>query len=341
MSEAIFPVVGAILVLLVVMPLSAMLARVFLMATDRILPPSWFFAQQELRFFSIVMASAAPLLWFASAGLHQAESGQGSKVCALEHAATEGLCPEPWFFALALVVYGLGFGVTRSPSFRTRLLSSASRRNSDAEARLNALISACPELHALTDCCEAIDDLPIPVAAVGIFFPRIVLNAEFVRQLDDEALLGALHHELEHVRGRDPLRFVTAAWALRANPWGRMFLNRELARWRLERELHCDREAVVNGADPAAMAHAIVTAARRTESSVAALGDTDAHALKLRVELLLAYQERPPARSNRFTGFEATVLAAVAWALWPHGGRTWALDAIHVVAETTVLALAS
>ena len=341
MTEAIFPIFGAVIVLLFVLPVSAMLARVVLVAADRFMPPSWFYLQQELRYFSVVMASAAPLLWFASAGLHQAESGVGSTVCAVEHAAEEALCPEPWLFALALVLYGLGFALTRSSSYRTRLVAPSSRRIVPLEARVNALVSACTELQRLAGRCEVIDGLPIPVAAVGIFTPRIVLNAEFVQQLDDDALVGALHHELEHVRGHDPLRFLIAAWALRVNPWGRVYLHREIARWRLERELHCDKEAVANGADPTAMAHAIVTAARRSERTVAALGDTDGQALKLRVELLLAYEERPPLRSTRYTGLGATVAAAVAWAVLPHGGRTWALDAIHVVAETTVLALAS
>ncbi|HTU63845.1 MAG TPA: M56 family metallopeptidase [Polyangiales bacterium] len=341
MTEAIFPIVGAVLVLLFVMPVSAMLARVVLVAADRFMPPSWFYIQQELRYFSVVMASAAPLLWFASAGLHQAESGVGSKVCALEHAATESLCPEPWFFALALVLYAMGFALTRSSSYRTRLVPRSARRNARLEARVDALVSACPELRRLEGYCEVIDDLTIPIAAVGIAQPRIVLSAEFVQQLDDDALVGALHHELEHVRGHDPLRFLIAAWALRVNPWGRIFLHGELSRWRFERELQCDKEAVANGADAAAIAHAIVTAARRSERSVAALGDTDGRALKLRVELLLAYQERPPARSSRHSAFGATVAAAVVWALLPHGGRTWALDAVHVVAETTVLAITS
>ena len=341
MTEAIFPVFGAVLVLLIVLPVSAVLARAVLMAADRFMPPSWFFIQQELRYFAVVMASAAPLLWFASAGLHQAESGEGSKVCAVQHAAEEALCPEPWLFALALVLYGLAFALSRSSSYRTRLVPPTARRNAMCEARVNALVAACGELQRLAGRCEVIEELPIPIAAVGIFVPRIVLNAEFVQQLDDDALIGALHHELEHVRGRDPLRFLIAAWALRVNPWGRIFLHREMARWRFERELHCDKEAVANGASPTAIAHAILTAARRSERSVAALGDTDGQALKLRVELLLAYEERPPLRSNRHTAFGASVVAAFAWTLWPHGGRTWALDALHIVAETTVLAITS
>jgi beta-lactamase regulating signal transducer with metallopeptidase domain len=159
-----------------------------------------------------------------------------------------------------------------------------------------------------------------------------------MERLDDEALVGALHHELEHVRGRDPLRYAVAGWALSVNPWGRFLLEHELDEWLLGRELYCDREAVRKGASAPAIAHAIVTAARpMAPPPMAALGTTSFEALKLRVQVLLAYAEQPPQPSRKQPGFAAAVLAMIALALLPHAGATGVLDAVHVIAERTLM----
>lgn len=340
MTEAIFPVFGAVLVFLCVLPATALLAKLALIAVDK-LPFSWSTAQQGLRYFMIVMASAAPLLWFVSASLHQAESGEPPGVCAIEHAAQESLCPEPWFFALALSLYCSGFALRRSSS-RTTLQTRRRARNLEADSRVAALIAARPGLQGLVDRCEAFNDLPIAIATVGVLRPRVVLDAKFVESLDDDAIEGALYHELEHIRGRDPLRYLLASWALWVNPWGRIVLDGEMRQWRFQRELQCDREAVACGANPTAVAQAIVTAARRSiGDAVAALGENDGRALKLRVEFLLAYAEHPPLHTDKHTGFGATIFAAIALATLPHAGRNWALDAIHMAVETTILAIAS
>ena len=342
MTEAIFPVFGPMLIFLGVLPLTALVAKLILVAADRVLPAAWAHLHQEFRYFMVVMASAAPLVWFASASLHQAESGEPSGVCSFEHGAHEALCLEPWFFALALFLYGSGFALVRSLAKRAPVSSNPSRRTYQAEARVAALITSRPGLRPLAGRCRVHDELPLPIATMGPLVPRVALNTDFVERLDDEALAGALHHELEHVRAYDPLRYLLATWALYVNPWGRIFLNREMTGWRFQRELSCDREAVANGADAAAMAKAIVTAARRTfDTAVVALGNSDALALKLRVHLLLSYTERRPQRSQRRTAFSATALAVIALAVLPHRAPTWALDAIHVAVEQVVLSLAS
>jgi Zn-dependent protease with chaperone function len=347
MSAAVFPVLGAVLVFLGVLPLTALLARLVLRVADHVLPASWQHFHGELRYFLIVMASAAPLLWFVSAGVHQAESGEPSGVCASEHGAEGIICWEPWLFALILSVYCASLALRRRVSKqsvgggRARELSA---RGQAAALRVARLLTAHAGLHALRRRCQVSDELPFSAATVGMLFPRVVLSIRFVELVDDDELVGTLHHELEHVRGHDPLRYFLAALSLRVNAWGRVFLDRELWQWRFQRELHCDREAVANGASATAIARAIVIAARNSlDSAIVALGDADGRALRLRVELLLAYAERPPQSAGRRarSAFGATLFAALALALLPHGGRTWALDTIHTAVETTVLALAS
>ena len=340
MTEAIFPVFGPVLVLLGVLPLTAIAAKLLLMAAEAWLPTAWHYTKQELRYYLVVTASAAPLLWFASAGFHQAETGEPSRVCAVVHTAHEAFCLESWFFASALLLYCVGFALRRSVAKGLTTPKIGSHRSQAAEQRLQRLARRHPELEAVVARCRVTDDLPVPIATVGLIAPRIVLSTPFVERLEDDALVGALHHELQHVRGRDPLRYFIAAWALRVNLWSRFFLASDITLWKFGRELDCDREAVANGADATGIAEAIVAAARKSlDPAIVALGDTDGQALKLRIDLLLAYTEQPPRRTERRTAFGATIMTAVALTMLPHAGRNWALDVVHVAVETTVLAL--
>lgn len=341
MSGAIFPVLGPLLVLSGVLPLTALLTRLALVLTDKWLPATWYHLQLEARYFFVVMASAAPLLWFVSASLHQAESGTASSVCAIKHEDGDPFCLEPWLFALVLTLYFAAFALQRLCYERSQL-RGGSTCNPHAEARVDALIDATPALHGLQGRCQVKNELPVSAATVGMLAPRIVLRTDFVEQLGDDALVGLLHHELVHVRGRDPLRSFLAAWALRANPWANKLWAREMWQWRFQRELYCDREAVANGGKPTAIAQAIVVAAKRSlECSVVPIVEADAHAIELRVELLLDYAERPPLRSERRNAFAVVVFAAIALAVLPHVGCTDALDIIHMAIETTLLALTS
>jgi hypothetical protein len=119
-----------------------------------------------------------------------------------------------------------------------------------------------------------------------------------------------------------------------------VFLRHELSHWLLAREIQCDREAVLNGASAAALAQAIVTAARPMPADpTAALGEVDAPALKLRVSLLMAYSERVPVRYSLRPALRLVLCAIAFVALLPHRGGTGALDVVHVLTESTIALL--
>jgi beta-lactamase regulating signal transducer with metallopeptidase domain len=216
--------------------------------------------------------------------------------------------------------------------------SPAARRTA---ARLAALVVGREALAPLRDRVYVRDDASAPIATVGIVAPRVVVRRSFADALDDDALAGALHHELEHVRDRDPFRYFVVWWALALNPLGRRWLDKELSAWLLAREAHCDREAVLGGAAASALAQALVTAARPQPVAALArvqpaLGATDASSLRLRVELLLAYADRAPHRCCRQPVLRfalATLLLAV---LLPHSVGTQALDVLHIASEQAV-----
>lgn len=131
----------------------------------------------------------------------------------------------------------------------------------------------------------------------GVVSPRVVIRTSFAQELDDEALIAVLHHELERVVGHNPLRFV-AWWALAINPF-KWILNGELARWVLARGIHCNSEAVA-GASAPALAHSLVRGSRAAPGRpVPALGTRNLATLRLRVDLLLAYADSPPMRCCR------------------------------------------
>lgn len=336
MKEGVFPLVGPLFVFAVVLPLAALVARVLLEAFERFGRAGGLHANQGLRYVLLVASSGAPLLWFVSASLHQAETGLSAPVCIATH-AHEALCPEAALFALALVVCAALFAaprLLREQLAATTATSSSARRT---QSRLEALVLARPALALLRDRIAVRDDVAVPIATVGIVSPRVLVATSFAEALDDDALAGALHHELEHVGGRDPLRYFVAWWALAVNPFGRFLLDRELSRWLLAREVHCDREAVIDGAGAPALAHALVTAAR---PSVAALlpelGSADGAALKLRVGLLLAYAEHAPHRCCRQPALRFALLALLFSLMLPHASGTHALDAVHIASEHAV-----
>ena len=76
MNEVIFPLLGPVLVVMVALPASALAARALLTALSRLQPAVVVPRQSALRYAIIVASSMAPLAWFLSASLHQAESGE-------------------------------------------------------------------------------------------------------------------------------------------------------------------------------------------------------------------------------------------------------------------------
>lgn len=339
MNEVAFPLLGAAFVLVVVLPASALLAKLLLVLLERgeASGPLHGF---QLRYLLLTGSSALPLAWLLSAALHQAETGQTVLGCLFQHASE--LCAEPGLFAAVLV---LSLALCCWPALRrvrrAPLVSSA--RSRVLQQRIEQLLARCTQLGELRG-RVLVTEAEVALETRGLLRPRVLLGASYAHALADDVLASALAHEAEHVRARDPLRYLGLTLALAVNPCGRWLLRPHARRWQVAREAHCDRDAVLRGANPLALAQAIVSAARPPEQpapgAVPALGATDTAMLRLRVGLLLAFAERRPARCScqrqRPAFSAAALLLGLALSL-PHGAGTGALDALHSHSERALL----
>jgi len=222
---------------------------------------------------------------------------------------------------------------------REQLVARASDSDSAhaVRTRIDDAIRRCSALSPLRERLVVSDVASSPIATVGIFSPRVIVQTEFARSLDNEALAGALYHELQHVSDWDPLRYFIASWARAVNPLGQWLLRREHARWMLGREADCDRQAVLSGASAVALAHALIVAARPGGSSLnPALGAGHVEAVKLRLGLLLAYADRRPGHCKHGPALRLVMVVLVLVLALPHGGGTEPLDTIHAVSERAV-----
>lgn len=328
MSEALFPILGPLVVFLVALPLCALVAKgllVGLSVRDR----DAVHANHGLRYAILVSATVVPLVWFVSAAIVQA--GSAARVCATGHSPGAS-CWEAVYFALALGTICTVVGLRRA---RRRVLSSRSDVALEVARRIERLRTSHPALASLGSRLVVADKAREPICTMGIFSPRVVVQTRFAAGLDDSALAGALLHELEHVHARDPLRYFIASWSLALNPLGALLLRGEHARWVLGREAHCDREAVLSGAKPAALAHALVAAARVPHSTpVPCLGGGRLAAVRFRVGLLLAYADRAPTRCcHDGPALRPAILVALLMFALPYVAGTDVLDAVHAVAE--------
>lgn len=332
MTEAAFPVLGAAFVMLVVLPAFALLVKAALVVLERSLRGGPLSALR-LRYVLITAASAVPLAWFFSAALHQIEPGTLVRACLLDHEAAS-LCLEPASFAFLLAactMLGVFFSVRGRQSFQESSTPAATALRS----RIDALVTSRLSLAGLDGRIIVVDQVGVDAGTVGLFRPRVVLGVDFAAALSDSMLVAALSHEREHVRALDPLRYLLLELALQLNPFGRWLLKPHVARWRDAREMHCDREAVLGGAEPLRLAEALVRAARPTPHMAPALGPDSLSILKFRVNMLLAFAEQRPERRYRDGQAAipiALVLLLVAMFL-PHQTGTDALDALHVGIE--------
>lgn len=335
MNEAVFPLLGPLVVLVVALPASALLAKVLLVGLERS-TSSALHGSQGLRYALLVGSSLAPLLWFGSAAVHQAESSRSTIVCGSGHAPDES-CFEAGYFALALtaaIVASLLFRLWRS---RRGARPARDAASGEQASRIGALIAHRVGLHGLSERVEVRANASAAIATRGLARPYVVVSASFAAALDDDALAAALQHELAHVQSYDPFHYALLAWSVSIQPFGQQLLGRELARWIVARETHCDREAVLAGADPRALAHALVVAARGASGVPAvALATGVIEVVRLRVELLLAYAERMPEHCCPRPALQPMVMLLVFASWMPHLAGTQALDLVHVVAERTV-----
>lgn len=338
MSEVAFPLLGAALVISVVLPMTAVLVRLILILLGRGTSIGGLRGLTP-RYFLLVGVVAVPIAWFSSAAAHQAETGRSVLACILDHGADPS-CLEPRLFSLVLLGAIGAFGIPTIVRGVTDGTPLRRIRRQAAHPRVAALIDSVEHLGVLRRRVHVSADLPDPIATRGSLRPAVFVRTSWLDGVDDAALAAALAHEAEHVRGRDPLRYLLLSLSRAVNPLGAMVLGAELRRWVAAREVQCDRLAVARGADPTALAHALVLAARPAEAIpvVAALEPTDLGALQLRVSLLLAYAEQPE-RVRAELGAPrlslALVLLGIVAAL-PHTGQTAALDALHVGTERAV-----
>ncbi len=340
MSRVIFPLLGPFLVIVFALPACALAVKVVLIALGRFAPrtsPSW---PSELQYGMIVASSTVPLAWFLSAGLHQAESGERLIICAVHCASADKDFEAVGFLVVLLaLIVSLALPVILRGRGHARVLA-ADWDAADQFRRIERLLRDRPALHALRGLLVVGDTSETPIVTEGLVSPRVRIRSSFARGLDDEALCAALHHELEHLRGRDSLRYFLARVALAVNPMGQVLLRDELARWVLARELQCDRAAVVSGASATALAQALVSAARPpSHEHQSALGSAKAETIRLRVGLLLAYAdqhplvEAPPSSLRPSLGVMGLVL------MLPHHVGTLPLDTIHRASERAVALL--
>lgn len=333
MTEAAFPLLGTVFVLFVVLPgfgLAAKLALV-LLERDEVGGP---LHGLNARYLLLTAASLLPVAWFLSAGLHEIEAATPSTNCALDHGATR--CFEPGFFAIVLGACVLTACVRVMWSERRARPTSSESANLLLE-RIARLLSRNASLADLDGRIVVTNAETFAIATHGWLRPRVVIGSAFAASLSDDMLASALGHEREHVRAFDPLRYSILKLALAVNPLGRVLLQPHARRWQAAREAHCDRSAVVNGAAPIALADAIVRAARPHPSAVA-LGARDTTLLKFRVEMLLAFAEKPPAQCCRREPSAlplGIILLCLALVL-PHQTSTAALDVLHTNAERVV-----
>lgn len=331
MNEAIFPLLGTAMVVLLVLPACALLIKGCLVLAERTASSP----RQDhltLRYLLLIGSSLVPLCWFISAGLHQAESGRSALACILDHDAA-ATCLESGYFALALglVVFASSLRALRCPTFRVAALDA----HQGLRQRIVCLMVESPGLETLEHRVDLCEDLDFALGTRGLLQPRVIVGTHFAQLLSDEMLKSALAHELAHARALDPLRYWLLHVALAINPLGRRLLQPHAARWLAAREAHCDREAVLQGAAPLSLADAIVAAARPGAHVSPALGTGDTRSLKYRVELLLALAERSPTPCGaRIPGTFPVALTLLLLALvLPHQTTTGPLDALHESAE--------
>lgn len=332
MTEAGFPLLGAASVVLFVLPVFALLAKGGLALLERN-EASGALHGLNLRYILLTAASALPLAWFFSAGLHQAETGRSVIACLVDHDKA-ALCFEPGFFAMMLAV-GVAVACVRSIRGSGRIRGSSSEEAGLLAMRIGRILEARPALAGLRGRIVVTEKEGFALATRGLLRRRVFVSVTFAAGLDDRTLASALGHENEHVRAFDPLRYFILELALAANPFGRFLLAPHAARWRAAREAHCDREAVIHGAAPLALADAIVRAARPTQRDAVALGTGETAVIKFRIALLLAFAERAPLRccsEGRSAIPVALALFFIALIL-PHRAGTEALDVLHSSAE--------
>ena len=338
MAELIFPAVATLLLILVAIPAATIVCKLLLAGTRHIRRAST--AAGSLRdggssasYLLLIAPVLVPTLWLLSAAAHHAEEGEAALTCLFDRVSDSG-CIEPLVIA-TVVSCSLGAVLLwRGRRALREVVRLARSADPGARAKLDEVCASRPQLASIRARIRLVQG--DEVRTVGLFWPEIEVGAQIVARLAEPALAAALLHEREHLKGRDPLRFVVVSACQSLNPLS-FLLAGELARWRVGREARCDEAAVHHGAEPLALAQALLTAARPralpSECAAHLNLDSGIEMLRLRVSLLMEYVASPPhCRCRRQWWRLALVAMAVACVL-PHWFGTRLIVEVHQGAE--------
>ena len=334
MNELLFAVLGAVSVFFVAVPMLTLVAR---MVAERLEP-----GRQGGRLLLVTGPTLGPVLWFLSAAIHQSERSTPVSACSVDHLGGE-LCPDiVWFGALLLSV--LSYAVLRrggaGAGLGARVQPEQQADRAHIEARIETICARYQSLRAYRTRVRIVATGAAPACVRGLWWPRIELASALATKLDDDELAAALLHEVEHLRGRDPLRFFVAQVALSINPLA-FLLADEFARYCLVREVACDKRAVQCGAHPLSLARSIVAAATPAPlmGAVAPLGGHGIGGVRLRVQLLLGYAACGAGAAPRATPVGLGTVLLILLALSPHIAGAGPLDQLHLMIEHTAVLL--
>jgi Zn-dependent protease with chaperone function len=134
------------------------------------------------------------------------------------------------------------------------------------------------------------------IATIGLFRPRIIVDPDLARLLDERALQAALAHERAHVRHLDPLRIWIAQFVTDLQwPWASA--QRRFEAWLTALEQARDDEARAEGIEGSDLAAALVASIRfhrGMASGICAPLTGDRSALEARIDRLLQPLQTTP-----------------------------------------------
>lgn len=325
MKELIFPIVALLFLFFLVIPGATLLSKGFLSFLRRRASSAAF--GSAVPYLLVVVPTLAPVAWFLSSALHEAESDSSLAACVWDHGSVD--CHDSLLFAGVLGV-ALALSALRNLT-SWRRAQSVAVTESRALSRIALICAAHPVLSRNRHIVRVVTGADQVLCTRGLFRPRIEIDVRLLRLLGDDALEAALLHEVEHVRGLDPLRYAMAAAALALNPLARL-LRPELEAWRFGREAACDRASVGGGANALALALALVKAAgdHARPGPVAALNASGIERVRARIALLLEYADRLPVHHRPRWSNQAIVTVLVGLILaFPHAWGATHFDQLH------------
>ena len=279
-----------------------------------------------VRYALLLTPALGPWLWFISSAAHAATAKSVVELCT----SAGGFCQDALVLTVglsALCALAIGRRLWRDTKHRSSVRHLPA--NHSAYKDLFAIIDEEPALATWRARILLTDGECGRLCTLGLFRPRIECCVHLLDELSDVELRAALLHEAEHARALDPLLFLLLLTARALNPLATL-LEVDFARWHATRELASDRLAHLRGADPLALAGAIIKVsrhqrARATGHTLAAHlgGSYQKTLIEARVHALLAMASEPDtdkqalSTPSQLTLFTSVPMLAI-FALQPH-----------------------